>query len=92
LLKLGLDPLPVRPWPSSQRFSVAPSTSGIANERHLIALDLLAHGTTAIDPTQDVSFKAQAVMLVQFLDVLGIHKVEEKKTLRSDPIRMNLFG
>jgi hypothetical protein len=55
-------------------------------------LDLLAHGTTAIDPTQDVSFKAQAVMLVQFLDVLGIHKVEEKKTLRSDPIRMNLFG
>jgi hypothetical protein len=27
----------------------------------------------------DVSFKAQAVMLVQFLDVLGIYKVEEKK-------------
>jgi len=44
--------------------------------RRCIAPDLLAHGHTEIDPGQDVSVTANAHMLVQFLDALGIDRVD----------------
>lgn len=44
--------------------------------RRCIAPDLLAHGHTEIDPEQEVSVTANAHMLAQFLDALGIDRVD----------------
>jgi pimeloyl-ACP methyl ester carboxylesterase len=48
----------------------------LADIRRCIAIDLLAHGDTEIVPEQDVSVTANAAMLAQFLDVLGIAQVD----------------
>ena len=50
--------------------------SGLSDLRQCIAVDLLAHGDTEIAPAQDVSVTANAKMLVQFLDALGIDTVD----------------
>ena len=50
--------------------------AGLGDVRRCIAVDLLAHGATTIDPTQDVSSTANAAMLVQFLDALGIDQAD----------------
>lgn len=44
--------------------------------RRCIAIDLMAHGSTQITSSQDVSFDAQAHMLVEFLNALNIDKVD----------------
>lgn len=44
--------------------------------RRCIAVDLMAHGATEISTDQDVSFDAQATMLAQVLDALGIDQVD----------------
>ncbi len=44
--------------------------SGLSDIRRCIAVDLLAHGDTEIDPTQDVSVTANAKMLREMLDAL----------------------
>jgi pimeloyl-ACP methyl ester carboxylesterase len=44
--------------------------------RRCIAVDLLAHGDTEIAPDQDVSVTANAGMLEEFLDALGIEQVD----------------
>ncbi|HZR36852.1 MAG TPA: alpha/beta hydrolase [Nevskia sp.] len=44
--------------------------------RRCIAVDLLAHGATEIAPEQSVSVSANADMLRQFLDALGIDRVD----------------
>ena len=44
--------------------------------RRCIAIDLMGLGYTEIEPTQDVSFTAQAGMLAEFMDALGIEKVD----------------
>jgi pimeloyl-ACP methyl ester carboxylesterase len=44
--------------------------------RRCIAVDLLAHGDTEIAADQDVSVTANATMLAQFLDALGIDQVD----------------
>jgi len=46
--------------------------SGLALERRCIAIDLMGHGETIITADQDVSFTAQAEMLISFADALGI--------------------
>jgi pimeloyl-ACP methyl ester carboxylesterase len=48
----------------------------LSTMRRCIALDLLAHGGTQIQAAQDVSATANAVMLEQFLDALGIQQVD----------------
>jgi pimeloyl-ACP methyl ester carboxylesterase len=48
----------------------------LGDVRRCIAPDLLAHGHTQIDPAQDVSVTANAHMLAQFLDALGIEQVD----------------
>jgi pimeloyl-ACP methyl ester carboxylesterase len=50
--------------------------AGLSDIRRCIAVDLLAHGDTAIAPDQDVSVTANATMLREFLDALGIDKVD----------------
>ncbi len=50
--------------------------TALADERRCIAVDILAHGRTEIDPAQDVSADANAVMLGQFLDALRIDQVD----------------
>jgi pimeloyl-ACP methyl ester carboxylesterase len=50
--------------------------AGLSDLRRCIAVDLLAHGATAIDPSQDVSSTANAAMLVEFLDALGIDQAD----------------
>jgi pimeloyl-ACP methyl ester carboxylesterase len=50
--------------------------SALAGERRCIAIDLLAHGGTAIDAQQDVSSTANATMLLQFLDAMSIDQVD----------------
>jgi pimeloyl-ACP methyl ester carboxylesterase len=50
--------------------------SGLSSMRRCIAVDLLAHGATEIQPAQDVSSTANATMLGQFLDALAIDKVD----------------
>jgi len=47
-----------------------------ADIRRCIAVDLLAHGDTAISPDQDVSVTANAHMLREFLDALKIDQVD----------------
>src|SRR5579883_1002627 len=48
----------------------------LSDVRRCIAVDLLAHGDTEISPEQDVSVTANAEMLAQFLDALGIAQVD----------------
>lgn len=49
---------------------------GLSDVRRCIAVDLLAHGDTEISADQDVSVTANATMLAQFLDALGIDEVD----------------
>ncbi len=48
----------------------------LGDVRRCIAVDLLAHGDTEIEATQDVSVTANAKMLAQFLDALKIGRVD----------------
>src|SRR5580692_12334650 len=48
----------------------------LSDIRRCIAVDLLAHGDTEIDPNQDVSVTANAKMLKEFLDALKIDQVD----------------
>jgi pimeloyl-ACP methyl ester carboxylesterase len=48
----------------------------LSDLRRCIAVDLLAHGDTEIDPGQDVSVAANAHMLREFLDALGVDEVD----------------
>ena len=48
----------------------------LSDIRQCIALDLLGHGNTQIDPTQDVSSRANAEMIAQFVSALGIAQVD----------------
>ncbi|HEY1838754.1 MAG TPA: alpha/beta hydrolase [Mycobacterium sp.] len=50
--------------------------AGLADVRRCIAVDLLAHGDTEIDPAQDVSVTANAGMLTELLDALGVDQVD----------------
>jgi pimeloyl-ACP methyl ester carboxylesterase len=50
--------------------------AALSDIRRCIALDLLAHGDTEIDPNQDVSVTANAKMLREFLDALQIDQVD----------------
>lgn len=50
--------------------------ASLADVRHCIAVDLLAHGRTEAADGQDVSVTANAHMLAQFLDTLGIDRVD----------------
>ncbi|CEJ11313.1 Haloalkane dehalogenase [bacterium YEK0313] len=50
--------------------------AALSDVRRCIALDLLAHGDTEIAVNQDVSVSANADMLVEFLDGLGIDTVD----------------
>jgi pimeloyl-ACP methyl ester carboxylesterase len=49
---------------------------GLSDIRRCIAPDLLAHGGTEITPGGDVSVTANAQMLLEFLDALGIDQVD----------------
>ena len=48
----------------------------LSDIRRVIAVDLLAHGDTEISADQDVSVTANAKMLSEFLDALGIDKAD----------------
>jgi pimeloyl-ACP methyl ester carboxylesterase len=48
----------------------------LSDIRRCIAVDLLAHGDTEITSEQDVSVTANAEMIRQFLDALGIEQVD----------------
>ena len=48
----------------------------VQDRRRCIAVDLMALGYTEIAPTQDVSFTAQARMLAEVMDALGVEKVD----------------
>ena len=48
----------------------------VSGARRCIALDLLGHGETSIRPGQDLSFRAQAEMLEQFCEALGLDQVD----------------
>jgi pimeloyl-ACP methyl ester carboxylesterase len=50
--------------------------AALGDARRCIAVDLLAHGQTEIDAAQPVSSEANAAMLAQFLDALGIDQVD----------------
>src|SRR6201984_598941 len=50
--------------------------SSLSDIRRCIAIDLLAHGDTEIDPYQDVSVTANALMIVEVLDALQIDQVD----------------
>ena len=50
--------------------------AGLSDIRRCIAVDLLAHGDTEIDPKQDVTVTANANMLREVLDALNIAKVD----------------
>src|ERR1700716_3684993 len=50
--------------------------AGLSDARRCIAVDLLAHGDTEIDPNQDVSVTANANMLREALAALKIDKVD----------------
>jgi pimeloyl-ACP methyl ester carboxylesterase len=50
--------------------------TGLSDTRRCIAVDLLAHGDTEIDPNQDVSVTANANMLREVLDALKIDKID----------------
>jgi pimeloyl-ACP methyl ester carboxylesterase len=48
----------------------------VRHRRRCIAVDLMGLGYSEISPTQDVSFTAQARMLAEVLDSLGIERVD----------------
>jgi len=48
----------------------------LGDVRRCLAVDLLAHGATRVRPGQEISFPAQARMLVELLDALGIDRVD----------------
>src|SRR3954471_15742681 len=48
----------------------------VEDRRRCIAIDLMGLGYTEISPTQDVSFAAQAQMVTEMLDTLGIDKID----------------
>ena len=48
----------------------------VKHRRRCIAIDLMGLGFTEIAPAQDVSFTAQAQMIAEVLDALGIDKVD----------------
>ena len=48
----------------------------VQHRRRCIAVDLMGLGYTEIAPEQDVSFTAQARMLAEVMDALGIEKVD----------------
>ena len=48
----------------------------VRHARRCIALDLMGLGYSKIPPTQDVSFPAQARMIAQVLDALGLNRVD----------------
>ena len=50
--------------------------AGLRDSRRCIALDLMGLGYTQIGPAHDVSFTAQAKMIGQFLDALGVDRVD----------------
>src|ERR1700732_4228529 len=50
--------------------------AGLADVRRCIAVDLLAPGDTEIDPAPDVSVTANASMLTELLDALGVDQVD----------------
>src|SRR5215469_16611855 len=50
--------------------------AALKDVRRCIAIDLMGLGYTEIAPAQPVSFTAQAAMLAQFLDALGIETVD----------------
>ncbi len=50
--------------------------AALGDIRRCIAPDLLAHGDTEIAPDQDVSVTANATMLREFIDALGIDQVD----------------
>src|SRR4030088_2592269 len=50
--------------------------SGLSDIRRCIAVDLLAHGDTEIEPNKDVSVTANANMLREALDALGIDQID----------------
>src|SRR3979411_28635 len=50
--------------------------TALSDRRRCIAVDLLAHGDTEIDPNQDVSVTANANMLREVLDALRIDQVD----------------
>jgi len=50
--------------------------TGLSDIRRCIAVDLLAHGDTEIEPGQDVSVTANANMLREVLDALQIDQVD----------------
>lgn len=50
--------------------------AGLSDIRRCIAIDLLAHGDTQIEPSQDVSVTANANMLREVLDALQIDQVD----------------
>ena len=50
--------------------------AGLSDIRRCIAVDLLAHGDTEIEPDQDVSVTANANMLREVLDALQIDQVD----------------
>jgi pimeloyl-ACP methyl ester carboxylesterase len=50
--------------------------TGLSDTRRCIAVDLLAHGDTEIDPNQDVSVTANANMLCEVLGALKIDKID----------------
>jgi pimeloyl-ACP methyl ester carboxylesterase len=50
--------------------------SHLSDIRRCIALDLLAHGDTDIGADQDVSVTANARMIEQFLDAVGVEQVD----------------
>jgi pimeloyl-ACP methyl ester carboxylesterase len=50
--------------------------AGLSDIRRCIAVDLLAHGETEIEPDQDVSTTANANMLMEMLDALQIERVD----------------
>jgi len=50
--------------------------AGLEDMRRCIAPDLMGVGHTEVGPRQDLSFAAQAAMLVQFLDALRIDRID----------------
>src|ERR1700732_5424861 len=50
--------------------------AGLSDIRRCIAVDLLAHGETEIEPNQDVSVTANANMLKEVIEALQIDRVD----------------
>jgi pimeloyl-ACP methyl ester carboxylesterase len=50
--------------------------AGLQDMRRCIALDLMGLGHTRISPDQDVSFVAQARMVREFMDAIGLERID----------------